>query len=68
MEIEFFLVDVRTRKPALAFRGTFGATADIGEAEAEAIIAGYNQCLSQILTALESDLRQVNLAAEQGTP
>jgi len=58
MEVEFFLVDIRTRKPTAVFHGTYDAIVDIAEVNAEAIVTAYNQCLSQILTKLENDLRQ----------
>jgi hypothetical protein len=68
MEVEFFLVDIRTRKPTVAFHGTYGATADISEAKAESIIAAYNQCLHQILMKLESNLRQTDLTTAKARP
>jgi len=65
MEIEFFLVDIRTRKPAVAYHGTYNATAPISEAKPESIIAAYNDCLEQILVKLERNLRQTDFAIEK---
>ncbi|UCD51293.1 MAG: membrane integrity-associated transporter subunit PqiC [Phycisphaerales bacterium] len=68
MEIEFFLVDVRTRKAVVVFHETYDATAEIPEAKAESIIAAHNQCLAGILQKLEIDLRGVDFAAAQASP
>ena len=65
MEVEFFLVDIRTRKPAVAYHGTYNATAPISEAKPESIIAAYNDCLEQILMKLERNLRQTDFAIEK---
>ena len=68
MEVDCYLVDVRTRKPAVVFHGTYNATAKITEAKAESIIAAYNLCLDQILIKLESSLRQADFATTKATP
>ena len=68
MEVEFFLVDIRTRKATVTFHETYSATAKIAEATAESIIAAHNQCLTGILRELENDLRRVDFATAQASP
>jgi len=68
MEVEFFLVDVRPRRPSVAFRGTYDTMAKIAEARPESIIAACNQCLDQILMKLEGDLRRASFATAKELP
>lgn len=59
VSIELFLLDVKARKPKVVFSKSYKATADIPEAMVENLIGAYNVCLKQILSTLESDLKNM---------
>jgi uncharacterized lipoprotein YmbA len=58
MEMEFFFVDVRMRKPIVVLSGTFDSRRKILDSKAESIVAAYDSCLGQILSELEAELGQ----------
>lgn len=61
MEIEFFLIDVKSSSAKVLFSKLYEARASTGQAKVENIILAYNQCLEQILRDLEVDLQKLSL-------
>ena len=62
MEIEFFLIDVRSSSANVVFSNVYKAKAKVGQAKVENIIQEYNRCLEQILQDFEGDLQKISLA------
>ncbi len=61
MEIEFFLIDVKSTSASVVFSKLYKATASVGQPTVENLIQAYNQCLSQILADFEADLQKTRL-------
>ena len=61
MEIEFFLLDVKSPSTSVVFSKLYKATASVGQPTAENLIQAYNRCLEQILQEFEGDLQKISL-------
>jgi cholesterol transport system auxiliary component len=59
LDLQVFLIDVRTRDLPVVFHKEYAARAPLRENTAEALVQGYDQALREILTALENDLAAV---------
>jgi ABC-type uncharacterized transport system auxiliary subunit len=62
MEIEFFLIDIKSPSASVIFSKMYEARVRAGQAKVENLIQAYNQCLEQILQDFEGDLQEINLA------
>ncbi len=62
MQIEFFLLDIKSPSTSVVFSKLYKATASVGQPTAENLIQAYNQCLKQILVDFEADLQKSSLA------
>lgn len=62
MQIEFFLIDIKSPNTSVVFTNLYKATAGVGEPKVENLIRAYNQCLKQILVDFEADLQKSSLA------
>lgn len=61
MEIEFFLIDVKSSKATVVFSKLYEAREKVGQAKVEKVVEAYNQCLEQILQVFEGDLQKISL-------
>ncbi len=59
MEIRFVLVDVAGSRETIAFDKIYRATRELPTNDAADLVKGLSDCLSQILTLLEGDLRKL---------
>jgi cholesterol transport system auxiliary component len=59
MEIRFVLIDVARSRETVTFDKIYRATRELGTNAASDLVKGLSECLSQILTRLESDLRKM---------
>ncbi len=61
MQIEFFLLDVKSTSASVVFSKLYKATASVGQPKVENLMQAYNQCLQQILMDFEADLQKTSL-------
>lgn len=61
MEIELFLIDIKSSSAKVVFSKLYKARAKAGQAKVEKVIQAYNQCLEQILQDFEGDLQKISL-------
>ena len=62
MEIELFLIDIKSSSAKVVFSKLYKARVSVGPAKVEKVIQAYNQCLEQILQDFEGDLQKISLA------
>jgi hypothetical protein len=58
LEMRIFLIDNRQRDPEIVFSKTYHSEHAVARAGPSEYIAAIDSCLAQILTELETDLRQ----------
>jgi len=58
LQIEYTLLDARSPTLAIVFRETYSAQISAAGGSAEAIVNGWTEALTQVLSELEVDLRQ----------
>lgn len=56
LQIRVFVVASKSPEPEVVFARDYRASQQAEEPTADALVAALNQCLEQILTALEEDL------------
>ena len=61
MQIEFFLIDVKSPSTSVVFSKLYKATSSVGQPKVENLIRAYNRCLEQILQDFEADLQKTSL-------
>ena len=61
MEIEFFLLDIKSPSTSVVFSKLYKTTASVGQPTVENLIQAYNKCLKQILVDFEADLQKTRL-------
>ena len=57
-QIEYTILDARSPRLAIVFRKTYAARISAAGGSAEAIVNGWTEALTQVLSELEVDLRQ----------
>ena len=68
LEIEFLLIDARTRQPDPVFRRRYQASTRLSRASPERLAEAWSRSLASVLTTLEADLRRVTHQADRGSP
>ncbi len=61
MQIEFFLLDIKSTSASVVFSKLYKTTASVGQPTVENLIQAYNQCLKNILVDFEADLDKISL-------
>jgi cholesterol transport system auxiliary component len=61
MEVQFFLLDDVSSPPVVVFQGDYRREVKLVAAEPARLVTCWNSALTQILIALEDDLRKLNL-------
>ena len=59
MAVQFLLIEVSEDRHEIVYDKTHEASASVESKSAEKLVEGYSECLGQILTGLEQDLKKV---------
>jgi len=65
LEVQFFLIKDVSARSEVVFQKEYRETVSLNERSAKALVNGWNTALGQILTALEQDLRAVDVKGGQ---
>ena len=63
LELQVFLMPEAASEERVVLQRSYSKRTDISENSAEALVAGWNQCLTELLTELEENLKAVLVQA-----